>query len=341
MNYIDFLSRIDSKRLNPINLIQVKEPYLLDLAINSLKNDLLNDDFIDLNFTKLDFEKLDKNTFLSAVETLPFLDDFKLVFIDNVVLQKDKLKKYETTFEFIDKYLKKINTKTILILAYRGDSLFKGKFVKNIEKIGAFYDFSKLDRRQFQNFIIKHFAKNQIKIDSRQSSFIENRLGYLDRDSKLNLFEVVNELDKLVNNINSNTPSMEEIENAVTEHFDDNIFKLLDSLSSRDLTKALTIFDRMKDQDLFMIFHMVLRQVRNIMCVKDCMDKGVNKQTGMKYCMIGSFEYDKSIRFSKNFTNEELLKLHKMAYWVEKESKSGGNMETLVSRLIFQFNKSK
>lgn len=339
MNYIDLINNIDEKKLNNIVLIQIKEPYLYDLAMESIKKDYLNEAFLDLNYVKLDFEKLTGQRFLDSVETLPFMDEHKIVLIENVVLNKDKLKKYEATFDYIQKYLENPNQNTILILSHEADSLFKGKFVKAVEKAGSFYEISRLDKRQFNGFIVKHFAKSKIKIDSRNAAFINDRLGYNDRDSKQNLFEVVNELDKLLNNINSKEPTTAEIEEAVTEQFDDNIFMLTDSLSDRNVQKALEIYKRLKEEeDPFRIFHMILRQIRNILCVKDCVDKRVNKQTGMSYCSIGSFEYDKGVRFARNFTVDELIAIHSQAYETELKSKTGGpDMEYLVKRLILEF----
>lgn len=339
MNYIDLIKKIDEKKLNNIMLIHVKEPYLYDLAISSIKNDYLDEAFFDLNFVTYDFEKLTEADFLDAVETLPFMDDRKIVLIDNMVLQKDKLKKFDKTFDYIQKYFKHPNEKTILIFVYKSESLFKGKFVKDLEKSGDLFDIARLDRKQFNGFIVKHFAKGKIRIDTSKAAFISDRLGYNDRDSKQNLFEVVNELNKLLNNIMSKEPTIQEIEEAVTEQFDDNIFNLTDSISRRDVSNAIEIYKRLKeDEDPFRIFHMILRQIRNVLCVKDCVGKRVNKQTGMSYCSIGSFEYDKSSNFSRNFTTDELIALHNLAYETEVKSKTGGpDMDYLVKRLILEF----
>lgn len=339
MNYLDLIKAIDNKKLNSIVLVHDKEPYLTELAIESIKNDLLDASFLDLNFAKFEFEKLEKSTYLSAVETLPFMDERKVVVIDNVFLERDKLKKFENIFEFIQESFKDFNQMTILLLIFRGDNIFKtGKFYKAIDKYGQVYVIDRLDRRQFQSYIIKHFTRLGVKLDSRKSEMISDRIGYLSRDSKVSLYEVNNELDKLANNLSSANPSFEEIEEAVLKHFQDNIFHLTDALSARDVGKALTIYERMVDEDEFMIFHMILRQVKNLICVKDCDSKRINKATGMKYCMIGSYEYDKGISFGRNFSLDELLEIHKLCYKMEELTKTQGvSMKKAIKRVILSF----
>jgi len=342
MNYIDLINNIDKKQLNNIVLLNVKEKYLYDIAMESLHRDYLNPDFIDLNFNRLDFEKLDKSIYISSIETLPFMDQNKIVLIENLKLERDKVKKFEDKFDFIQKSFTSFNESTLLILVYQGESLFSsGKFVKAVKKYGHVYDIDRLDSGQFRNFIIKHFAKNKIKLNNRGASFIADRLGYIGKESKVNLFDAVNELDKLVNNISSTNPTQEEIEETVIEHFQDNIFKFTDSLSNRNVKLALEIFERMKEDDAFMLFHMTLRHIKNLICVKDCVGKRFNKQTGMKYCMISSFEYDKDSGFARNFSVDELLKLHKLCFQLEKRSKTGENIETLMRRLIIAFARRK
>ncbi|MDO5026862.1 MAG: DNA polymerase III subunit delta [Tissierellia bacterium] len=339
MNYIDLIRNIEKGQLNNIILIHDKESYLTEIAIDSLKADLLNPSFVDLNFVKFQFEKMDKASYLSAVQTLPFMDQRRLIVIDDIHLEKDKIKKYQDKFDFIQQDLKDFNESSILIMIYRGKAIYKtGKFYKNIDKLGQVYVVDRLDKKQFQGFIIKHFAKSAIRLDSLTANFIIERLGYLQRDSKLSLYDVVNELDKLSNHLKDKNLKLEDIEQAVLEYFQDNIFMLTDALSNREVKKALMLYMRMKDEDEFMIFHMILRQVKNLICVKDCDQKRLNKATGMKYCMIGAFEYDKNIRFSKNFSLDELVKIHELCFYTEEKIKTSGlAMKDQIRRIILAF----
>ena len=155
MNYIDLINNIDEKKLNNIVLIQIKEPYLYDLAMESIKKDYLNEAFLDLNYVKLDFEKLTGQRFLDSVETLPFMDEHKIVLIENVVLNKDKLKKYEATFDYIQKSHSECN--------YYLDLLHSNSLRFLIQNDSDCYHYQKqLTDMQFHRHIQKAYNTSQL-----------------------------------------------------------------------------------------------------------------------------------------------------------------------------------
>ena len=340
MNYIDLLNDIDKNKLNNIILLHVREKYLYDIALNSIKNDYLNKDFVGLNFTKLDFEKLDKASFVNAIETLPFMDDKKVVLIEDLALDKDRIKKYSKQLDIIEGSFSDFNEKTSLILTFSGDKVFKtGKFAKKLLKIAKTYEIDRLDRRQFNNFIIKYFAKNKVNLDLTKADFISSRLSYLEKDSRVNLFDVENELNKLLNNIKSDKPSLKEIEETVIEHFQDNIFVFTDALSNKRVDDAMTLFYRMDEEDYYMAFHMMLRQVKNLICIKDCSRNRINKSQAMKICMVGPYEYDKNSKFMRNFTFDQLLAIHRACFEAEQRIKTtGADIKDELRRIIARFN---
>ena len=340
MNYIDLLNDIDKKKLANIVLIHVREKYLYDIAINSLKNDYLNRDFVGLNFTKLDFEKLDKASFVNAIETLPLMDEKKVVLVEDLPLEKDKAKKYSKQLEIIEGSFKDFNDRTSLILTFSGDKIYKtGKFAKKLLKNAKTYDIDRLDRRQFNNFIVKYFAKNKVNLDLAKADLISSRLSYLEKDSRVNLFDVENELNKLLNNIGSGKPSLKEIEETVIEHFQDNIFAFTDALSNKRVKDAMTLLYRMDEDDYYMAFHMMLRQVKNLLCIKDCSSNRINKSETMKICMVGPYEYDKNSKFMRNFTLDQLLDIHKACFEAEKRVKTtGADIKDELRKIIASFS---
>lgn len=338
MDYIDLLNKIDNNKLKNINLFVIDEPYFLNLSIEVLKKDFLGSDFEEFNFENLDFNDMDIESFENSIETLPLMSDKRLIIVNNFDISKDSLKKYEEILNFISNKFEKFNPTTFIVFIYRGDKLFKGKFVKSLEKYGDIYTFSRLDRIKFMNFVKRYFLNKKIKLNDKSIALIVDRLRYLDRDSNKNLFEIENELSKLSNNIKSGNPSYDEIEESIIDTFEEKIFGLLDYMSSKDVKKSIQAFYSMQSQDQYMIYYMIIRQIRNMICVKDCKERKVNMQTGMKYCGIGNFEYGKLERFVSKFTLEELLLIHSLCYESEKKIKtSKGKIEDLVERIIFEF----
>ena len=338
MDYLGLLKAIDQKKLNNIVLIHVSEPYLYDMALLSIKRDMIGEDMLDLNFQVFGFENLDLKALDSAIETLPVFADKRVIMINNMGIQKDALKKNQAALDFIQGKFDGINPSTILIMVYRGDNLFKGKFVKEAEKKGLLVEIKRLDQRQLLGFIQKYFRRNGVAIDNAACLLIADRIGYLDRDSKIGLYELENELSKLLNNLKRPELSKKDILEIIEENFEDNIFKFTNALSQMDRKEAFGMLNRMTEDEYFMTFHMVLRHIRNLICVKDCEDKKINKASGMKFCALSPFEYDKDRGFANRFPMEKLLGLHKYCYDIEKATKtSSGDMKYMLERLIIEF----
>lgn len=338
MDYIDLLNNLDSSKLKNINLIQVEDKYFLDLAIKSLKKDFIGEEFIDFNYEKLNFEKMTTDQYESCVETLPLMSDRRLVIIDNCDLNRDSLKKYDDILEVMQNSFDNFNDMTYVFLVYESDKLFKGKFVKSIEKNGDIYNFSRLEKRQFYSFIKKFFLSNMIKLDDKSTILIADRLRYLDKDTNRSLYEIENELSKLANNIKSKTPSYDEIEESIIDTFEEKIFGLLDYMSTKDAKKSLNAFRTMKNEDVAMIYYMIIRQIRNMISVKDCVGKRINPQTAQNYCGLKSFEYGKLERFVGKYKMKDLLFLHRLCFESEKNIKtSKRDFYEVIERIILAF----
>lgn len=337
MDYIDLLKKIDDKTIKNINLIHVKEPYLYDLLIDSLKKSLMDDGFLDFNFNQFDFEKADQEDVIAAIETLPMFSDKKIVILENIGLERDKLSKNKDFLDGLENLFQDFNPSTVLLMTYRSEKLFKGKFVKQVVKYGDLVDVERLNRVQLGNFIQKAFGKNKMKIDKGLADFIGQKTSYLERDSVKTLYDVENELLKLINNLGTRPLTREEIEYTMIENFDENIFHLLDAISEKNTSQALELYRGMlrANYDPFRIYYMVLRQIRNLIMVRDSQRRKLSKQTAMKYIGMSSFEYDKLARYTRAFKFSQLEDLHSYSYEIEKNIKtSRGDMDVLLELLI-------
>lgn len=338
MDYIDLIKNIDNNKIKNINLIHIEEPYFLELGVDVLKKDFLGEDFLDFNYEKVDFDTLTTDSFDNMVETLPLMSEKRLVIIDETDISRDSLKKNEEMLSYISDKFKDFNDLTYIFFIYNGEKLFKGKFVKQVEKFGQVYTFGRLDRNKFASFVGKYFASNGVRLDNKSTKLIVDRLRYLDRDATKNLIEVENELSKLLNNIKSNQPSYDEIEESIIDTFEEKIFGLLDYMSTKDALKAIKAYKTMEGEDKFMIYYMIIRQIRNMICVKSCKDNKVIMQTGQSYCGLGNFEYGKLERFVDKFTMDDLLKIHSLCFESEQMIKtSRREMDDLIERIIFEF----
>lgn len=341
MNYLDLINDIDKNSLKNINIIKVRESYLIELAINSLKRDFLRDNFIEINFEKKNFESLNFELFENIVFTLPFMNEKKVFIIDNCDFSKDNISKNEILLNSISEIFKKFNNTTYLFMIDKTNKeMFKGKFYKNVQKYGNIYEINRLNEKELDGFIQKYFFRNKIEIDKKSRVLLIEKLRYIEKDSKKNLYEVENELSKLLNNVKSNKITEQDIENSIIDTFEEKIFGLLNLMMQKKIDKSIYSYRTMKSEDEFKIYNMIIRQIRNMICILDCKNKKINNSTIQSYCGVSQYEFSKIDRYIKSFSLEKLLKLHDLVLKNEillKTSKK--KMGDIIEDLILNFCK--
>ena len=101
MKYKDIVYNIKAKNFERIYLLYGREHYLIDNAIKLFKESL-NESMIDFNLDILDGKEIMLDQLLSSIETLPFMDERKIVIVkDFELLMKGKKKNFSDKEEKI------------------------------------------------------------------------------------------------------------------------------------------------------------------------------------------------------------------------------------------------
>ena len=169
MKYKDIVYNIKDKNFEKIYLLYGKEHYLIDNAIK-LFRESLNESMIDFNL----------ETMLSSIETLPFMDERKIVIVkDFELLTKSKKKNFsdkdEKTFA---SHLENIPDTTILVFAVYGEIDKRKSIVSKISQNGIAYNCEKISDMELFKWTKKKFEKNNTMIDNAQIMYFINQEGY-------------------------------------------------------------------------------------------------------------------------------------------------------------------
>ena len=92
MDYKDIIKSINGDKMENLYLFYGKEFFLIDNAIKAFKG-TLNESMIDFNLDIIDGRETELSNLISSIETLPFMDERKIIIIKDFELLKGKKKK--------------------------------------------------------------------------------------------------------------------------------------------------------------------------------------------------------------------------------------------------------
>ena len=331
MNYKEFMTELFSKKSKGIYLIDSKEEYLKETIIDQAK-DLIS--FPDFNYIEIKGER-SLEDIKTAMDTYPIMEDKKVVIWRNIDLSKNNIKDYEEICNLIIDDIENLADFLTFIIISDG-SAFKGKFYKAIKKGGNIVEIDRLNNNELVSFIGKRFVKNNKKIKKSYINEIIDRFSYLNKNSQIDLYEVVNTVDKIIANSDKSEVLLEDVHDQLDQVLDLNIFNLTDALSKRDTKTAMNTYLFMaKDIDeIFKTSYMLVRHIRNLIGIKILSKDSYNDSFMQKSLGISNFELRKDKSFIGNFTLDELFDLQDFLYTCDLKQKSE-DFDMNLNMLIF------
>lgn len=325
--------------VSPVYLFYGVEDYLKNETVNRLEDILIEPDMHDLNYSVFHIpnknEKqsepsagiTEKNVVLenalSSCNSLPFISVKKMVVIKNI----HKLS--ESQDELLKKYIEKPHLSACLVLV-GGDKLPKREIFRKIEKLYPTVNFYNLFENQICSWIIeytKNFKKN-ISPDGPEEIL---------KITGNNLFDIKNELDKLVLYIGDKTEiEMNDIVNCCGHFRENTVFELMPALAEKKTETAIKILTNIfnSGEDEYMILAQVADRYRKYLRFTELTESGVEDgeaalRSGVK------FYQDKFITDARKFNISEIkLSLVKILE-TDMKMKSGGNSKNHIERLFF------
>ena len=153
MDYIELNKNIKNKQFKNIYLFNVSENYIAKKMFDSLKRNLLKEDFETFNLSVFDDKKIDVNKIIEICETLPMLDNNRLVLI-----KSDSIKNKDIAKKFSD-YIKNIPSTTVVVIWNKGALDKRTALYKTINKHGEIVDFEKFQSHALEIWLRKKLNK--------------------------------------------------------------------------------------------------------------------------------------------------------------------------------------
>ncbi len=326
MKYNNIIKDINTNSLKNVYLCYGNESYLKDSIISKIKKKYIDEVYETLNYHYFDDKNTSANDIVNACETLPFMADKKIVVIeDSLYICGANNKKEEENI--LNKYLLNSNNTTCLIFFINSDKIDRRKkIVKTIKKVGLIIHLEKVMNEKLDKWVIKTFKKYKKNISKSNIYYFLESTGYLEKNSDKTLYDLENEIIKIVNYLgNQIQVKRKHIDNVLIRSLQNNIFKLVDNIGKKDTQQSLEIFNQMllKNEPIQLIFHMIIRQFRLLYKTKIFYEKGYNNSQIARKIGLHSFVVKKIIKQSRKFSKDELKKGLEKCLETDRSIKTG------------------
>jgi DNA polymerase-3 subunit delta len=265
-------------------------------------------------YTSFDLNGVELDDVLEEASYFSLFDDKKYMVVKNAQIfgaskrkskeeDSDDEEKVSKKDEKLLQYLNEPNDNTVLIFTYNGKADTKKKICKIIKDRYKFIQIEDLKPKEIYSRIEKSLKDSGYKLDNSNT-------GYYIVNNALNNYDLaINEVEKIKLYYGKGcTIKYEDVVNIVSKNIEDNNFKFIDTVISKDIKEAFKIYDDLMIQKVepIMLMSMLAKEVRNMLLVKKIMKTKSKKDMieilGLKF----DFQIDKLISNSYNFSEEKL-----------------------------------
>ena len=262
-----------------------EETFLLNQQVRAWKESFRKRFEGDLNLVTLDGSQEEESSLISQMETLPFLADKRLIFIENLPeAAKASAKKEESEEEVEDEkketedqklidYLEKIPETSVVIFVQPKPDKRKRLYKKIVHlstvarddkngPIAEVKEFMPMKPAAMSQWIRQQAAVYKTSISPKLSEVLASLVGE-------SLWRLDQELKKLGAYMEGKPITQDAIDKLVIPSLEANVFSLTDALGAKDARKAIHYLHQpvAAGENLRQIFYMVVRQFRLLLLV--------------------------------------------------------------------------
>lgn len=288
---------IASKDLPAAFLLYGKERFMIDWAIRSLKNAVLNPATESMNCSVFNEKENTKDEVIAACETLPFMSERKVVIVKDLDLD-------------LSDYITDLPNTTLLIIVQETVDKRKSLY-KTIEKVGLAYDFTALDEATLVSWVHKRIPN----ISKQDLLMFATTAGYFDKERSYELYSFENDLSKAKALYEGKEQITYDDMLAISSaDLENNAFKLLDAAFSERKSEAMRMLNEYKTISDILKFHGLLCSQLEIM---------LEARENPNPTGINPYRLKKAVEASKKLTTARLKAALSACYKLESEIKSG------------------
>ncbi|TDT51115.1 DNA polymerase III subunit delta [Fonticella tunisiensis] len=314
--YTEFKKIIKEKRLEGPIIIYGDENHLIDESIKIIYNIIKS--FQEMNIVKLDGENITLDDIINACETLPFMEDKKIVHIRKAAFLNKAPGMTEDFVKNFSNYIKNLPDGIILLLTLQGSVDSTNAVFKVIKSTGYVIEYKPMRGEELQRWVLESFNKNGKVINKYE-------LNYFIMEAGSSLEQLEREVEKVCAYASEEVITKQHIDEVVHKSIESNIFKMVDSISRKDADKAISILNALlfQKEEHLKILGMIIRQIRLMYLIRAYLDEKRSPSEINRDLKLNEFVLNNLIKQSKAYTVEGLKKLLSLCLETDYNLKNG------------------
>ena len=292
-------------------------------------------------------EKIDLAGIRTAVSSTSLFARKRMIIIENIFLNKNKdlLKEILFYLKDIDEQSESAKNENIIIFWEDIDEKEKAKnpFFKFLIKQKYTQNFKSLSNTEASSWIREEAKKRGADLKPQAAFKLTALFGG-------DLWSLSNELNKLISFKQAQSSSlldggiigieMEDVDGLSHGQADANIFAFIDALSTKNKSLALELMENEIEAGAFdtYLLHMIVRQFRILMQVKELQEDGASSKKIMANLKLHPFVLKKAEVQARKFELGNLKKIFSDLVLIDRELKTGKtDFKTALSLLVMKF----
>jgi len=271
--------------------------------------------------------------FFTAAKAQGFLAKKKFIIIKNIF----SVKKFADVQDELIKYLKtQKNSKdeNYIVFWHEGMPKQNTKLFKFLTKLCSplkcCQNFEPLKQPQLIAWIQRQAAQHKKKISKDAAELLISLIGD-------NTWHLHHEIRKLSHFSEKETVTVDDIQDLIQKMHADTIFSLVDAMSARQTSKALSLLEDyfLRETDRQFLFNMIVRQFRLILLTKEARTTTDNSYAIAQRLKLHPYVAKKMLQHSSNFQRQELKAIYKNLIALDTVLKNDpDNIETALTLFV-------
>ncbi|MFO0781061.1 MAG: DNA polymerase III subunit delta [Candidatus Gracilibacteria bacterium] len=267
----------------------------------------------EFNAITLEGAALTAADFRETVDSVPFLGEKKFILIRDF-LRDGKDDDQKTVAE----KLENIPDFSFVLFLEQEKPDARTSLFKTLKKMAKVEEFQPILGPQLAGWIQEQVQERGGKIGRSEAAQLAETVGP-------NLWQMSQEIEKLLTYANGSPIPSEAIENMASPNVSSSIFKLTDYLGQKNAKSAVKTFDILLEsgEDIVKSMFMIVRHFRILIQVKSCTEQRMEKTAITQKLKEHPFVISTALGQSKNFSSELLASVYRKLLQIDTNMKSG------------------